>query len=146
MKLNVDCIRDVMLYLEEELGVDLENGKFKSLTLHQIENEFDSEYSKEDIWYTIYNLKEIKYIDGTFKNSSSSIMYICNITNITWSGHQFLNSVRPKSIWEATKTGAKNLGTTSIAALSMIASEITKTIVTKPEVIDNIISLIKWDK
>ena len=143
MKLNVDCIRDIMLYLEEELGVDPENGKFKSLTLHQIENEFDSEYSKEDIWYTIYNLKEIKYIEGTFKNSSSSIMYICNITNITWNGHQFLNSIRPKSIWEATKTGAKKLGTTSIAALSMISSEITKAIVTKPEVIDNIVSLMK---
>lgn len=146
MKLNVDCIRDVMLYLEEKLGVDPENGKFKSLTLHQIENEFDSEYSKEDIWYTIYNLKEIKYIDSTFKNSSSSIMYICNITNITWDGHQFLNSIRSSKIWNATKIGAKKLGTVSISALSMISTAITKAIVTQPEVIDNIISLIKWDK
>ena len=95
MKLNADCIRDVLLYLEEKLSIDSETKSFNSLTLNQIQTEFDSKYSKEDILYSIYNLKEIRYIEGTFKNSSTSFMYICNITNITWAGHQFINSVRP---------------------------------------------------
>lgn len=66
-------------------------------------------------------------------------MMFCEIENITWSGHQFLNTIRPKSIWEATKNVATKLGTLSVSALSMISSEITKAIITKPEVINSII-------
>ena len=144
MKLNADCIRDVLLYLEEKLSIDSETKSFNSLTLNQIQTEFDSKYSKEDILYSIYNLKEIRYIEGTFKNSSTSFMYICNITNITWAGHQFINSVRPKNVWDATKNGAKKLGLMSMSALSMIANEITKTIITIPDVINNLVNSIHW--
>ena len=146
MKLNTDCVRDVLLYLEESLEVDIGKSQMISVSLHQIQTHFETEYTPEDIWYTVLKLREAKFIDGTFMNSNKSKMFICNIDDIMWDGHTFLNNIRPKSIWEATKTGAKKLETTSIAALSMIASEITKTIVTKPEVIDRIVSLIKWDK
>lgn len=144
MKLNPDCIRDTLLYLETELQIDSTRGKFKKIPLGKIQEHFEEKYSKDDIWYSVYNLKEIRYIDGTFQDSSSSVMYICNISNITWSGHEFLNSVRPKTVWDATKNGAKKLGLMSISALNMIASEITKAIVTNPTLINNIVSSIKF--
>lgn len=144
MKLNPDCIRDILLYLESELQVNPDQGKFTAIPLSKIREHFDNVYSKEDVWYSVYNLKEIHYIDGEFKNSSNSAMYICRIINITWNGHQFLNSVRPKTVWEATKDGAKKLGIMSISALSMIASEITKAVVTNPTLINNIVSSIKF--
>lgn len=146
MKLNIDCVRDILLYLEELLEVDIDKNQMISVSLHQIQNHFETKYAPEDVWYTILKFREAKFIDGTFMDSNKSKMFICNIDDIMWDGHNFLNNIRPKSICDATKAGAKKLGTVSIAALSMISSEITKTIVTKPEVIDNIVSLIKWNK
>lgn len=144
MKLNPDCIRDILLYLETELQIDPDRGTFKTIPLGEIKKQFEGKYSQDDIWYSVYNLKEIRFIDGTFQDSSTSVMYICIINNITWSGHEFLNSVRPKTVWDATKNGAKKLGLMSISALNMIASEITKAIVTNPTLINNIVSSIKF--
>ena len=143
MKINPDCIRDILLYLESELKIDTDIGNFKTISLSRIQEYFNETYSKDDIWYSVYNLKEIQYIDGTFKAASNSVMYICNISNITWAGHEFLNSIRHKTVWDATKDGAKKLGLMSISALSMIASEVTKAIVANPVLINNIVSSMK---
>ena len=97
-------------------------------------------YSAEEVWYTIYNLQQIKYIEGRFVNAGNQKMMVSEIENITWDGHQFLNTIRPLSIWEATKLEASKLGTMSIHALTTIATEITKAIITQPEVINQIVS------
>ena len=136
MKLKPDCIRDVLLYLE----VDLTKHNFTKINLEQLKDHFSCIYNEEDIWYTVYNLKEIRFIDGRINDGGSHKMMFCEIENITWNGHQFLNTIRPTSVWEATKSGASKLGIMSVSALSMISSEITKAIITKQEVIDGILN------
>lgn len=141
MKLKPDCIRDVLLYLESELEVDLTKHNFTKINLEQLKDHFSCIiYNEEDIWYTVYNLKEIRFIDGRINDGGSHKMMFCEIENITWNGHQFLNTIRPTSVWEATKSGASKLGIMSVSALSMISSEITKAIITKQEVIDGILN------
>lgn len=144
MKLNPDCIRDVLLYLEGYLEIDLDNSNFKMISLNEIIEHFSELYTEEDIWYTVYNLKEIRFIEGNINNAGKHKMFFCEISNITWNGHQFLNTIRPKNIWDATKSGAKKIGATSISALNMIATEITKAIVTNPDVVQKIIKEIKF--
>lgn len=140
MKLNPDCIRDVLIYLEENLYID-ENHQFSYITLNQLYQDLPK-YNNEDIFYSIYNLYTIEYIEGFIKNHGNTVMDICEIQNITWDGHQFLNTVRPQTVWDATKKGAKKLGITSISALSMIALEIGKKIVTDPKVINQIMEFL----
>lgn len=140
MKLKPDCIRDVLLYLESELEVDLTKHNFTKINLEQLIDHFSCIYNEEDIWYTVYNLKEIRFIDGRINDAGSNKMMFCEIENITWNGHQFLNTIRPTSVWEATKSGASKLGIMSVSALSIISSEITKAIITKQEVIDGILN------
>lgn len=140
MKLKPDCIRDVLLYLESELEVDLTKHNFTKINLEQLIDHFSCIYNEEDIWYTVYNLKEIRFIDGRINDAGSNKTMFCEIENITWNGHQFLNTIRPTSVWEATKSGASKLGIMSVSALSMISSEITKAIITKQEVIDGILN------
>lgn len=140
MKLKPDCIRDVLLYLESELEVDLTKHNFTKINLEQLKDHFSCIYNEEDIWYTVYNLKEIRFIDGRINDGGSHKMMFCEIENITWNGHQFLNTIRPTSVWEATKSGASKLGIMSVSALSMISSEIAKAIITKQEVIDGILN------
>lgn len=145
MRLNPDCVRDVLLYLESELVLNLKKHNFESLSLDQLNNHFSNIYTEEDIWYTVYNLNKIEYIEGQISGVQNMKMVFCDIENITWEGHQFLNTIRPVSIWDATKNGAKKLGVMSISALSMISSEIVKEIVTRKDVIDRILSTVKFD-
>ena len=58
MKLNPDCIRDVLLYLEENLKIS--EREFLPITLYTLEEEL-TKYSKEDIFYSVYNLRQIRF-------------------------------------------------------------------------------------
>lgn len=148
MTLNYDCIRDVLLYLENTLGYtdDMVAMTHKRLTIETVCAGLSS-YSKGDVQYTIEKLYEARYIrivDITHNNQK----YIVNgyIDDITWDGFNFLNNIREKSIWEATKQGAKKVGAMSISAISMISFEIVKAVVTNQDVINNIVSMIPWMK
>ena len=148
MTLNYDCIRDVLLYLEDTLGYTDNQIAMthKRLTISDIANNLSS-YSKEDVQYTIEKLFEAKYI-RIVNISTDNQKYMVNgyVDDITWDGFDFLNNIREKSIWEATKEGAKKIGTMSVSAISMISFEIVKAVVTNQEVINKIITHIPWPK
>ena len=148
MTLNYDCIRDVLLYLEDMLGYTDNQVAMthKRLTISSVVNELTS-YTKEDVQYTIEKLFEAKFI-RIINISIDNQRYIVNgyIDDITWDGFNFLNNIREKSIWEATKQGAKKVGAMSISAISMISFEIVKAIVTNQEVINKIVAHIPWIK
>lgn len=148
MTLNYDCIRDVLLYLENTLEyTDNQIAmKHNRLTIDTVTNDMAS-YTKEDVQYTIEKLFEARYI-RLVNVSYDKDGYIthCYIDDISWDGFNFLNNIREKSIWEATKTGAKKIGAMSISAISMISFEIVKAVVTNQEVINKIITYIPWMK
>ncbi len=137
MKLNPDCVRDVLLYLEENLEIK-NASEFSEITLKQIKESL-SQYTEDDVFYSVYNLYKINYIEGKINDVGNKKMFFCEINNITWSGHQFLNTIRPKTVWEATKDGASKLGVMSLHALSSMAMKISDAIVTDPAVISSII-------
>lgn len=138
MKLNPDCVRDVLIWLEDNLKIN-EDNSFTVMHLIDLNNGL-SQYNEDEIYYTVYNLFQVHFIEGKFSLLPSGIPKICEIHNITWNGHQFLNNIRPKSIWDATKAGASKLGIMSISALNVLAMEISKAVVTKPEVIQKIVN------
>ena len=148
MTLNYDCIRDVLLYLEDTLEYTHNPVAMthKRLTINNVANALSS-YSKEDVQYTIEKLYEARYI-RIVDVSTDSQRYMINgyIDDITWEGYNFLNNIREKSIWEATKEGAKKVGAMSISAISMISFEIVKAVVTNQEVINKIVAHIPWVK
>lgn len=148
MTLNYDCIRDVLLYLEDTLEyTDNQIAMTHTrLTINSIANELSS-YSKEDVQYTIEKLYEARYIRiVNIIHDKNGYMTSGYIDDITWEGFNFLNNIREKSIWEATKEGAKKVGAISISAISTISLEIVKAVVTNQEVINKIVAHIPWTK
>ncbi len=148
MKLNPDCIRDVLLYLEEHLTYnhDREYGiEHKSITLTTIVKQVhkDHNYEPDDIKYSIEKLLEIEYIvsDKMTTGNNKSIIS-CSISDISYDGHQFLNTIRPDTVWQATKKGASKLGIMSMHALSSIAMKVTEVIISDPTVIAKIVSML----
>ena len=146
MKLNPDCVRDTLLYLEETLTINCRKDNFNSITLHQLTKEMIDKYNKyteDDIWYTVYNLKEIHFIEGRINDAGKHKMMFCDIENITWNGHQFLNTIRPTTIWEATKSKAKQIGGMSLHGLSMISMSIIQGLASNPDFIQSIVNMMK---
>lgn len=144
MKMNPDCIRDVLLYLEENLVYleEINTAKIQAIsweTLFQDEY-LSSTYLTEDIKYTIQKLYEIRFIECSVATGSRNDWLHCNILNLTWHGHEFLDTVRGKTVWEATKEKAFKLGGMSIKTLAVVALEITKAIATNPQFISDIVN------
>lgn len=143
MKLNPDCIRDVLLYLEENLYLNVSNDNSDSIfiivNLTQIQEALSEKYTNEDIWYSVYNLHKAKYIEGKILTAGKKQMFFCDIEDITWKGHEFLNNVRPQTIWEATKAKASKLGGLSLQALNFVASKTVESVISNPKLIQDIV-------
>ena len=149
MKLDPDCIRDVLLYLEENLSYNHDsNGSIEhnSITMHKISEDLHNEkgYEIDDVNYSIEKLLEIRYIIPAteLRGHNNSILY-CPIYDISYIGHIFLGTIRPKSIWEATKTKAKQIGGISIHGLSLISSAIMQGLASNPDFIQSIVDKMK---
>lgn len=144
MKLNPDCVRDTLLFLEDKLSINYVEDRFEPITLYQLTEAMlelhPNKYTNEDVWYTVYNLIQVHYIEGIFKDAGKTRLYICNIDNISWGGHQFLATIRPETIWEATKSKAKTIGGMSVTGLSLISSSIMQGLASNPSFIQSIIN------
>lgn len=123
MKLNYNCIRDLLLVLEEALLLN-ENLQFNSLDLDDLVSiEKLKQYGKSTIAYSILNLEEAGFIDAHIACADDGIAYI-SVSNITYCGHEFLATIRPKSVWDKLLSYAKPIGTLSIPIIHQIAAEL----------------------
>lgn len=111
MKLNPDNVRNLLLHLEENLDF----GE----TIHLQTGDTDP-----DTLYTATKLIEAGYIKGSVNHFMGGGCLII-IQSITWSGHQFLDNIRPETSWEKTKSLSKQIGGASLDILSKIAVKVT---------------------
>lgn len=114
MKLNPDCIRDILITVES-----MEYNT--AYTLTNLCSQLPS-YSEEELNYHCLQL-----IDAGLLNAKAiSVMgqispQLFRIFDLTYSGHQFLADVRSDTTWNKTKNIAKNVGSESLHALKDIA-------------------------
>ena len=117
MKLNVDCMRDILLTMES-----YSYGEVSDIdTLHDaLPN-----YTEEEISYACLKMDEAGFIDILSADMTGSfIPTVVQVTDITYEGHQFLENIRQQNIWNKTKETAKKLGSFSISALQAISQQI----------------------
>lgn len=113
MKLNQDCIRDILIYLEENLSY---NDNFLATDI-----DIDK-YTVEDILYTISLLNEAGYINATAVNGFAYNNFF--IKSLTMSGHELLNNIRDNSVWKKTKEATSKFASVSLKLLSSVASSV----------------------
>lgn len=112
MKLIHECVRDIMLDLEENLTL---NGSIDS---NKLESRLSS-YSHSDIYYNCQKLKKAGYIKVEFFLDSS----YC-VTNITYNGHLFLDTIRDDGIWKKIKSKTSKLASVSLPILQQVGTEL----------------------
>lgn len=142
MKLNIDCVRDVLLYLEENITMD-NNNRIIPVSFKTVKTVLQNKYEENDIIYAISKLLDTRYIIGYIDKTNGRYKITGSINDITWEGHEFLNSIRPQTIWEATKENASKLGISSIRGIASLANNIINAIVTNQEIISSILSTLK---
>lgn len=117
MKLNHDCIRSLLLYLEDRLE------SIDEIDLSGVSDVSLEKFSKDDIIYSAIKLSEAGYISAKINTD------ICNNINIyikaiTWEGHKFLDTIRDNTVWSQTKNILSKVSSCSISFVSTIASQV----------------------
>ena len=109
MKLNINCVRDTLIALENMSS--LEDGLTpKYLSIEDFENNQNtSKYSKKEIVYTLRKLKEGGLIIANFQYTGNEL-YMATITELTYEGHQYLESISNSKIFDMAMNKLDELG------------------------------------
>lgn len=112
MKLNPECIRDILLSVEDNTGF------YDSLEYPEEINKCPllESYTDEEIRYHIRQCKK-SYLIEVDENLTGDM----SISDLTPSGHEFLANIRADNIWNRTKTIAEKVGSHSLDTLNKIS-------------------------
>lgn len=111
MKLDIDCVRDVMLELEGfPMGYQQLSAFEKSIKKH----------GEDNVLYALSKLDEAKYINAEIGIDESGYPHCMAVYNLTFQGHEFLNSIRTPSVWKLLQGAACEGGTGSLKAIGNI--------------------------
>lgn len=115
MKLNNDCVRDLLLYIEENSTIN------KPLNMVNVSIK---EYSNDEICYTSLKLVEASFINGKTFQADNNIFYAFMVQDLTWEGHQFLDNIRDPKVWTETKSKLSKFMSTSLSVAADVASQV----------------------
>ena len=123
MKLDLDCIRDTLLSLEEnlQLGEDLRYPDFYLDDLLALPSM--QAYSRPTVAYTVLKLEEGGFLYASYIEGDDGFNDIL-LLGISYSGHQLLEHIRPTSVWQSTQRAAKKVGSYAINFILDVASSI----------------------
>lgn len=110
MKLSMDCVRAVMLCVEEPIDPPT----------YQVE--LETKFDNDDILYSVKYCAEAGLI--TLCPGSHPEQYRVNIRELTPSGHSFLENIRADTNWAKVKSVAKKAGSFSADVIVEIAKSV----------------------
>lgn len=116
MKLDMDCVRDILLEFEElPLACHTPCSFPSSIAQH----------GEDAVCYTLAKLSEGKYINADVQRFPNGQYDFYGIYDMTFSGHQFLAKIRDEQQWGAVKKGLSAVRNYSLSAISSISEGIT---------------------
>ena len=119
MKLNYDCIRDILLTIEE-----IPNRKDELFLANFKSYKKLSKYNEDEIQYNALKLLQEEYVTG-LKISGNNTTTVLRLTDLTWSGQELLNDIRSETVFNQTKEKIiKSVGSASLTIFQQLASTI----------------------
>jgi len=121
MKLNHNCVRDVLIAVEDNTGyrifLEYPNDVHKCPGLKN--------YSDDEIRYHIYQCRKAGLIEIDAIDMSQKI----RIADLTPNGHSFLANIRSDTVWSNVKEVSAKVGSTSITSIIQIANGIVSSLI-----------------
>ena len=120
MKRDMDLIRELLLKLE---ALPIGPGRLVGIRASEPELAVDG-FTADDISHHLWMLIDAGFlqVEGRGFNMSGELLF----RGITWSGHEFIGTIRDREIWQKTKEAAKKGGTEAIEFVWEIAKAIGK--------------------
>lgn len=119
MRLDIDCVRAVLLQVEQT--------PFDTfIRFDDFCNEIPN-FSNEQISYTCLKLQEGRYIHlVTEPQKQSAVPRIVTIIDLTFSGHEFLESIRNEEQFSKSKKICAEAGRMGLSFLGFVAKTVTE--------------------
>lgn len=114
MKLNPDCVRNILLTLEESDSYQA-FMMFESGTVSKCSRLTD--YSLEEVLYHLKKCDEAGFLTDVQYFPESVL-----VNGLHYRGHEFLNNIRENKVWSGVKSVAGKIGTNSLQGLTQIAA------------------------
>ncbi len=114
MRLNNECVRDLLLAIEENLGI---NDKV-SIDDFELPN-----YSNDELIYTALKLIEAGFINGDSSKMIDGSIFVY-VSSLTWDGHKFLDNIRDNEVWRKTKSIVSKFSSVSLGIISNVAAQV----------------------
>lgn len=121
MKLNPDCVRDVLFAIEDLSGPDSFIASDELANTRFLQNK----YSEDEIVYHIRQLDWAGYIKTPNKNRTIDGIYFVN--DLSPLGHEFISDIRKDTNWNKVKSISKEVGTETLSSLKSIAEGVIST-------------------
>lgn len=121
LKLNHDCVRDLLLTIEETLPLD---ATALTTGLHQHENLMKYEY--DEIVYCIVKLREAGFVETVGQDLTSRVGRVIKVRGLTYSGHLFLDNIRESTRWRKVKEKASSAGVVALNVMAGLAESYAK--------------------
>ena len=121
MTLNHECIRGILLQLEEKCSVRENHGTFEwgCVSISELCEKLP-DYQSEEIFYSLYNLEQAGFIDVTKQYADGGIFFYL-VNYITFAGHEYLENVRSPRNWKKTKEIGLKIGNFGLNMVAKIA-------------------------
>ena len=113
MKLNPDCIRDILLYVEDSTDYHVSC----CISPHELPSLLNT-YPANVVMYHV----EQCIMSNYFSRATSDLNNNITIKGLSPVGHQFIDNVRSDNIWNDVKSVSTKVGVKSLDALMKIAS------------------------
>ncbi len=128
MKLDKDCVRLVLIYIEEHCVYKIDkfgDKRMHKVNLHELKTSEELlNMQEDDIKYTIVKLLEGDYIKGDLIPKNSGVNFeIVRISQLTLRGHDLLDNIKPEPVWNKTKNILQRIGDFSLSIMSQVAGE-----------------------
>lgn len=114
MRLNNDCIRDILLYIEDKITY-----KNSCIEVSSLLNDL-SKYTEDEILYHINQIYKADLIDKPFYADDRAQI----ISDLTWTGHQYVDNIRDNKVWKLLKEKSKTLSSISLSTMVKLAPTI----------------------
>ena len=124
MKLNSDCIRAVMLKVEEMQTYTCNDEGYIESNYLGIEALYDAlpDFTHEDIFYALFNLEQAGYVNLSMQWDAVGTLHICIINYMTYDGHEFLEKISDSMRWKIVKSGLTAIRDYSLDAINAVAN------------------------
>ena len=120
MKLNHDCVRGVLLAVEELSRLD-ERNRFVRLSVEVIAQSdyVGVAFPDSDVRYAIMKLHEANLLDCQVVSAMGG--RDISVESLTFEGHQYLDSIRDETVWKGIKKSiAKAGGSLAFATIQQL--------------------------